>query len=160
MVQCYSGLHRPIQHNAPPTIRQVYYRYCKRCLQSPPMQRLAQRCDCCYVTKWVTITSVRMGQSPVQTVPAYPIQIRAHHHIDVYTDIIQGKLFYIMVLCWVFMYILSTLADLGAHPLYGPNSFIFAHIFTKKHAHQKLMPPPMGPHPLQEILDLPLVHIS
>ena len=28
-----------------------------------------------------------MGQSPIQTVPACPVQIRAHHHIDVYTDI-------------------------------------------------------------------------
>ena len=28
-----------------------------------------------------------MGQSPVQTVPACPVQIRAHHHIDVYTDV-------------------------------------------------------------------------
>ena len=39
------------------------------------------------VTKWVTITSVLMGQSPVETVPACPVQIGAHHHIDVYTDI-------------------------------------------------------------------------
>ena len=31
------------------------------------------------VTKWVTITSALTGQSPVQ--------IGAHHHIDVYTDI-------------------------------------------------------------------------
>ena len=51
------------------------------------MQRLARCCDCCYVTKWVTITSVRTGQSPVQTMPVCPVQIRAHHHIDVYTDI-------------------------------------------------------------------------
>ena len=36
---------------------------------------------------WVTITSVHMGQSPIQTVPACPIQIRAHHHINVYIDI-------------------------------------------------------------------------
>ena len=36
---------------------------------------------------WITITSARTGQSPVQTVPACPIQIRAHRHIDVYTDI-------------------------------------------------------------------------
>ena len=28
-----------------------------------------------------------MGQSPVQTVPGCPVQIRAHHHIDVHTDI-------------------------------------------------------------------------
>ena len=45
--------------------------------------------DRCYVTKWVTVTSTLTGQSPVQTVPACPIQIRAHHHIDVYTDINQ-----------------------------------------------------------------------
>ena len=64
-----------------------HYRYCKRCLHGPPMQRLARRCDCCYVTKLVSITSVRTGQSPVQTVPAGPVQIRAHHHIDVHTDI-------------------------------------------------------------------------
>ena len=37
--------------------------------------------------KWATITSALTGQSPVQTVPACPVQIRAHHHIDVYTDI-------------------------------------------------------------------------
>ena len=43
--------------------------------------------DCCYITKWVTIMSMHVGQSPLQTVPACPIQIRAHHHIDVYTDI-------------------------------------------------------------------------
>ena len=37
----------------------------------------------------ITVTSVldRMGQSPVQTVPACSVQIRAHHHIDVYSDI-------------------------------------------------------------------------
>ena len=29
----------------------------------------------------------RTGQSTVQTVPACPVQIRAHHHTDVYTDI-------------------------------------------------------------------------
>ena len=51
------------------------------------VRRLARRCDCCYVTKWVTITSAHMGQSPVQTVPACPVQIGAHHHIDVCTDI-------------------------------------------------------------------------
>ena len=31
--------------------------------------------------------STHVGQSPLQTVPACPIQIRAHHYIDVYTDI-------------------------------------------------------------------------
>ena len=30
------------------------------------------------------------GTSPVQTVPARPIQISAHHHIDVCTDINKG----------------------------------------------------------------------
>ena len=35
--------------------------------------------------------SARTGLSPVQTVPACPVQIRAHHHIDGYTDI--NKLF-------------------------------------------------------------------
>ena len=71
------------------SLNEGYYRYCKRCLHGPPMQRLARRCDCCYVTKWVTITSAHKGQSPVHTVPApaHPIQIRAHHHIDVYADI-------------------------------------------------------------------------
>ena len=43
--------------------------------------------DCCYITKWVTIMSTHVGQSPLQTVPACPIQIRAHNYIDVYTDI-------------------------------------------------------------------------
>ena len=42
----------------------------------------------------ITITSAldRTGQSPVQTVPACPVQIRAHHHIDVYTDISKTTL--------------------------------------------------------------------
>ena len=42
-----------------------------------------------FITKWVTIMSSlgRTGQSPIQTVPACPVQIRAHHHTDVYTDI-------------------------------------------------------------------------
>ena len=35
-------------------------------------------------TKWVTITSALVGQSPVETVPACPVQNGAHHHIDVY----------------------------------------------------------------------------
>ena len=41
------------------------------------------------VVIWVTITSVldRTGQSPVQTVPACPIQIRAHHHMSIQTSI-------------------------------------------------------------------------
>ena len=43
--------------------------------------------SCCYVTKWVTVTTARMGQIPIQTGPPCPVQIRAHHHIDVYTDI-------------------------------------------------------------------------
>ena len=57
-----------------------------------------------------------------------------------------------------------TLADLGgaclAHaPHMGPNSFIFAYIFTKKCPLQRFMPPLKGacpPPPPQEILDLPL----
>ena len=36
--------------------------------------------------------SAHTGQSPVQTVPACPVQIRAHHHIDVCTDINKYKL--------------------------------------------------------------------
>ena len=43
--------------------------------------------DCWYATKWVTITSTHTGQSPVRTVPACPVQIRANHHIDVNIDI-------------------------------------------------------------------------
>ena len=35
------------------------------------------------VVIWVTITSALTGQSPVQTVPACPVQVRAHHHIDI-----------------------------------------------------------------------------
>ena len=42
-------------------------------------------------------------------------------------------------------------------PPMGPNSFIFTYIFTKSHLHQRSMPPKMGPHPLWEILDLPVV---
>ena len=44
-------------------IYERYYRYCKRYLYDA---------DCCYVTKCVTITSALTGQSPVQTVPAFP----------------------------------------------------------------------------------------
>ena len=56
------------------------------------MQHLAQcnnNCDVTVATLPTTITSTLdcMGQSPIQTVPACPVQIRAHHHIDVYTDI-------------------------------------------------------------------------
>ena len=29
--------------------------------------------------------------SPVKTVPARPVQIRAHHHMDVNTEINEGK---------------------------------------------------------------------
>ena len=47
--------------------------------------------ECCYATKLVSITSARTGQSPVQTVPACPVQIRTHHHIDVYTDINNNR---------------------------------------------------------------------
>ena len=42
------------------------------------------------VTEWARITSALMGQSPVETVPACPVQIGAHHHIDVHTDINRG----------------------------------------------------------------------
>ena len=59
--------------------------------------------------------------------------------------------------------ILSALADLEgvcagrmATPM-GPNSFIFAHIFTKKCPHQRSMPPQWVHAPLWEILDLPLI---
>ena len=51
----------------------------------PPLQKAGYGPG--YVTKWVTIISAHTGQSPVQTVPARPIQIRAHHYIDVCTDI-------------------------------------------------------------------------
>ena len=62
------------------------------------MQRLARRCDCCYATKWVTIMSTldashTVGYCLYGTLllrlpwTACPVQIRAHHHIDVYTDI-------------------------------------------------------------------------
>ena len=33
---------------------------------------------------------------------------------------------------------------------------VFTYIFTKKHLRQRLVPPPMGPHPQWEILDPPL----
>ena len=56
--------------------------------------------------------------------------------------------------------LLVALADLGgvpgARPLTGPNSFIFACIFTENHLHRRSTAPLMGPHPLWEILDLPL----
>ena len=58
------------------------------------MQHFAQcnnNCDVTVAMLPITITSApdRTGQSPVQTVPACPVQIRAHDHIDVYTDINQ-----------------------------------------------------------------------
>ena len=54
------------------------------------------------------------------------------------------------------------LADLGGcaghmPPPMGPNSFIFAYIFTKKHPCQRSMPLLMGARPLWEIPDPPLV---
>ena len=46
----------------------------------------------------------------------------------------------------------------GACPPTGPNSFIFAYIFTEKCPHWRPKPPKMGPRPpLQKILDLALV---
>ena len=64
----------------------------------------------------------RMGQSPIQTVPACPVQIRAHHRIDVYTDINNTKInisfsFNITMLCteyWnssQYLLIVNDLAD-------------------------------------------------
>ena len=40
--------------------------------------------DCCYVPNGLQLCSCIR---PLQTVPACPIQIIAHHHTDVYTDI-------------------------------------------------------------------------
>ena len=57
----------------------------------------------------------------------------------------------------------KSLADLGvclAHtpPLMGPNSFIFAYIFSKECLCQRSTPlPQVGPRPLWEILDPPLI---
>ena len=47
----------------------------------------------------ITITSALdcTGQSPVQTVPACLVQIRAHHHIDVHTDINNSKVIVIVI---------------------------------------------------------------
>ena len=42
-------------------------------------------------------------------------------------------------------------------PPMGPDSFIFAYIFTKKCPHQRSMPPQRVHSPLREILDLPLI---
>ena len=56
--------------------------------------------------------------------------------------------------------ILKPLADLGVRhagrtPLpTGPNSFVFAYIFTEKCLHQRSMPPQWVHAPLPEILDL------
>ena len=61
---------------------------------------------------------------------------------------------------------MNTLADLGGAcpvhaPPMGPNSFIFAYIFTKKCPHQRSMPPPNGcMPPLREILDPPLEYVT
>ena len=46
---------------------------------------LVMWCDCCNVTKYQSCNLgynyvLHTGQSPVQTVPACPVQIRAHHH--------------------------------------------------------------------------------
>ena len=60
------------------------------------VRHLARLCDCCYVTKWVTITSalcpvwyvtVCTGHYYYVRATACPVQIRAHHNIDVHTDI-------------------------------------------------------------------------
>ena len=60
-------------------------RQCNQCLA-----RRNNNCDVTVATLpnttvviCVTIMSARTGQCPVQTVPACPVQIRAHHHIDV-----------------------------------------------------------------------------
>ena len=45
-------------------------------------------------------------------------------------------------------------------PPMGPNSFIFAYIFTEKHLCQRSMPPQWVHTPLQEILDLPLLILN
>ena len=42
-------------------------------------------------------------------------------------------------------------------PPTGPNSFVFAYIFSKKHPRQRSMPPWWVHAPLQEILDPPLM---
>ena len=37
---------------------------------------------------WSWVTYLGLYQtSPIETVPACPMQIRSHHHIDVYADI-------------------------------------------------------------------------
>ena len=48
------------------------------------MQRLARRNNNCDVTVAMLVNGLQLR--PVQTVPACPVQIRAHHYIDVYTD--------------------------------------------------------------------------
>ena len=61
----------------------------------------------CYqiVVIWVTITFAHAGGSPVQTVPACPVQTRVHHHINVCTDINNGPLgdeaLYTQVYLWL-----------------------------------------------------------
>ena len=46
-------------------------------------------------------------------------------------------------------------------PPMGPNSFVFAYIFTKKHPHQRSTTPLTGARPhLWEILDLPLKYLG
>ena len=54
---------------------------------------------------------------------------------------------------------MSALADLGTwpvHPPTGPNSFVFAYIFTKKHPCWRLAPPNGSARPQWEILHPPL----
>ena len=59
----------------------------------------------------------------------------------------------------------NTLVDLGGHaghtpsPM-GPNSFIFAYIFTEKCLRQRSTPPNGCTPPLREILDPPLKYIN
>ena len=57
------------------------------------------------VVIWVRIMSAldHTGQSRVQTVPACPIQIRAHHHIDVYTDINNATVTYFQKFMGIFI---------------------------------------------------------
>ena len=67
----------------------------------------------------ITIMSTldRTGQIPVQTVPACPVQIRAHHHIDVYTDINSVTVSYFLKFMSISAQIHTLLTSLRHHVL-------------------------------------------
>ena len=94
----------------------------------------------CTCTTWGKV-------SPLKTVtaPASPVQIKAHHHIDVYTDINKSNLYKQDLLH-------ITVADPGGAQLPNGTQFFFTYISAKKcpcwrsSSPQWVGAPPMGNH--------------